>query len=236
MRQIERKQTSMDTARGREDREMQPSDLQDTELSCGKDAEYARLIEDVVRRYHHPLHLYATHLLGSAEGAQDIVQDTWVALYMQVQRQSPSWVRRAHLFAWLRTVVRNKALNYIKAQQRFRFLDAYEGALPFPAAEMPESSVVCADIYRSLHQAIRSLRQTQRDVIVYRFFYGYSLPEIINILGLPLNTVKARLARGKKRLQHALSERGVERSDLAALVPKHALPHSPGKICIVAGW
>jgi len=230
---MSRTERTQQTMEAREGKVAQSENLQDRDLSCAEDAAAcATLMEELVRRYHHPLRAYATHLLGTDECAQDIVQDTWEAFYRQLRRQSPSWVTQAHLFAWLRTVVRNKALNYLKAQQRLRFLDAQDSALPSPSCELPESSAVRADICCALYQAIGSLRQPQRDVIIYRFFYGYSLPEIIRSLGLPLNTVKARLARGKKQLQHMLSECGVERSDLAALAPRHA----PQGICVIAGW
>jgi RNA polymerase sigma-70 factor (ECF subfamily) len=174
-------------------------------------------------------------MLGTDESAQDIVQDAWVALCLQMQRQSPSWMTQAHLLAWLRTVVRNKGINYLKAQQRLSFLDSEDMTLHSSSSELPESRAVRADIYCALYQAIRSLRKPQRDVIVYRFFYGYSLPEIIRTLDLPLNTVKARLARGKKQLQHVLSEWGVERSDLAAWALKRAPQGAPGDFSALPG-
>lgn len=181
-------------------------------------AEPGVLVEALVQRYQQALHAYASRLLGADDSAQDIVQETWVALCLQVQRQSPCWASGAQMLAWLRAVVKHKALNYLKARRRSSHVAAGDAlrALRVPSPDLPESSALRADISHALYQAIGSLRRAQREVIVYRFFYGYSLPEIIEVLGLPLNTVKARLARGKKQLLSLLRERGVERSDLEA--------------------
>lgn len=182
------------------------------------DAQPGAIVEALVQRYQQRLHADALRLLGADDIAQDIVQETRVALCLQVQRQAPCWASGAQMLAWLRVVVKHKALNYLNMRRRSSHFAAGDapGALRIPSSDLPENSALRADVSWTLYQAIGSLCKAQREVIVYRFFYGYSLSQIIGVLGLPLNTGKARLARGKKQLQRLLRERGVECSDLEA--------------------
>ncbi|HEY1350391.1 MAG TPA: RNA polymerase sigma factor [Ktedonobacteraceae bacterium] len=207
--------------------------------SCDEDDALGTTVELLVQQYQHPLSAYASRLLGTDDVAQDIVQDTWVALCLQIQRQSSSWVARANMPAWLHTVVRNKAINYIKMRRRLTRLDAQDAGpaleVHLLCADLPECSAQRADVCQALYQAIRALRKSQREVIVYRFFYGYSLSEIIRTLDIPLNTAKARLARGKKRLQQLLNECGVERTDLDAWALQRATGARVGGTPLIPG-
>jgi RNA polymerase sigma-70 factor (ECF subfamily) len=243
MVQTERNLQKMkDTGRGRDRQDVQQRVQTVSNLvpACTGDHAAGTAVELLVQQYQRPLSAYASRLLGADEGAQDIVQDTWVALCLQIQRQSSSWVTRANILAWLRTVVKNKAINYIKTRRRFSCLDARDTVHALEvhtlSADLPENSAHRADVCRTLYQAIRALRKSQREVIVYRFFYDYSLPEIIRTLDIPLSTAKARLARGKKRLQQLLNECGVERTDLDAWTLKRAPSDRVGGTPLISGW
>lgn len=178
----------------------------------------ASLLDMWMQRYNPTLSAYALHLLGTDDIAQDIVQDTWMALYIYIQQQPPSWVNHANVPAWLRTVARNKALNYKKKQTRISSLNAapFVGELHMPTFDYPENAAIREDTNRVLYQAIKTLRKPLREVIAYRFFYGLGLHEIAQKLDVPLNTVKDRLTRGKKQLQKLLTEGGIECDDLDA--------------------
>jgi RNA polymerase sigma-70 factor (ECF subfamily) len=179
---------------------------------------HASLLEMLIQQYHRSLSAYAFSLLGMDDAAQDVIQDTWMALYLYVQQQSPAWATHANIPAWLWTVVKNKAINYNKVQRRTSSLDSGNTTFVFephvPRFDYPENTAIREDVCRVLYQAVKALRKPQRDVIAYRFFYDCSLDEIAQALGVPLNTVKARLSRGKKQLQKLLVARGVECSDL----------------------
>lgn len=178
------------------------------------------VLDRLMQRYNQELNAYAKHLLGTDDITQDIIQETWIALYMYMQDQSPSWTKTANIFAWLRTVVRNKSLNYMRRQMRMSSLDADD--TPFfhephmPTFDNPENMAIRDDMNRALYQAIQKLREPQREVIAGRFFYNFSPHQIAQILDIPLNTVKARLTQGKKQLQKLLVESGIKCGDLDA--------------------
>lgn len=84
--------------------------------SYGKDISLcAALVETLIQQHQHSLRAYAFRLLGADEAAQDIVQDTWIALYLQVQQQSSSWAEHANIAAWLRSVVKIKSSTIKKS-------------------------------------------------------------------------------------------------------------------------
>ena len=55
-----------------------------------------------------------------------------------------------------------------------------------------------------LSLAIRSLRETSRDVLILRYYYGYSAAEIGKILGIGRDAARKRLERAKKELKEML--------------------------------
>lgn len=179
---------------------------------------FSSVLDRLMQRYNQELIIYARHILGTDDVVQDIVQETWMALYMQLQRQPPNWAAHANIPAWLWTVVRNKAINYRKVRQRVISLDSEASTIinepRVSSFDYPENTAIREDLHRTLYQAIKSLREPIREVIAYRFFYGYSLHEIVQTLDVPLNTVKARLASGKKQLHRLLLDGGIGSGDL----------------------
>ena len=180
---------------------------------------YVALFEALFQQYHRLLSAYIFNLLNSVEATQDIVQDTWLALFCQLQRQSPSWLENVEILAWLLTVAKRKSLNYLKSQRRCTSLEADKTAFIFephvPPFDYPENITMRSEVHNILYQALGALSKRQREVLALRFFYDFGLDEIAQALAIPLNTVRSHLARGKEHLRQLLLDRGVEQGDLA---------------------
>jgi DNA-directed RNA polymerase specialized sigma24 family protein len=83
--------------------------------------------------HHAPLLRYATRLVGDADRAQDIVQDTFVRLMAQ-----PPDTVDGHLVEWLYTVCRHRAVDVLRQEGRMKSLDTLPpDALPPPPSLAP---------------------------------------------------------------------------------------------------
>jgi len=98
--------------------------------------------------------------------------------------------------AWIRTV----AVNLAKRRRRRRvMLERILRQQPESEAE-PET----AGTHLDLHRAIRTLGEDQRAVVVLHYLADLPVTEVAEILGIPVGTVKSRLARARATLTIAL--------------------------------
>src|SRR5882757_8436137 len=130
-------------------------------------------IRSAVSRFEGPLTLYAARLLGDADRARDVVQDT----FLKLCRHSAEEIRD-RLAEWLFTVCRNRALDVLRKEGRMtRLSDEHTGeyASPEPSpSEAMETQESAAQVLRALD----NLPPSQREVIRLKFQNGFSYREI----------------------------------------------------------
>ena len=60
-----------------------------------------------------------------------------------------------------------------------------------------------------LHTCLENMKEPDKSVFLYRYFYGFKIDDIANILNLPAKKVENILYHGKKKLRNYLQERGI---------------------------
>jgi len=179
----------------------------------GSEAAYAALV-----RQHRPrLYALAYRLLLDREAAEDVVQETFLSAFRQIERFEP----RPSVAAWLNTIVLRTA-SRAASRQRARpkasldaptghavDADAWDGdalalADPDPTAD-PQAAVEAADLRRAVGAAIAALPFKYRAAVVLRHVMGLDYAEAARALDIPLNTFKSHLLRGTKQLREALA-------------------------------
>ncbi|PZN01938.1 MAG: hypothetical protein DIU76_11045 [Bacillota bacterium] len=151
-------------------------------------------LEALVRRYHGPLWAYAWRCTRDYHAAQDLVQETFVTLLEKGHTvQQPGALKQ-----WLFRVLTRRILDWQKAACR-REVAGGDTGIPSAESEAPRGRVISlAEVLEGKEQrqrvwvALQELPPAQRAVIVLRFYHDLSLPEIADILGTPVGTVKSR--------------------------------------------
>jgi RNA polymerase sigma-70 factor (ECF subfamily) len=138
------------------------------------DTLYARYRDWVVNVAH--------RLTGNAEDALDVLQDTFAYLL----RKCPNLYLSGRMTTFLYPVVKNLALAARRKRGRYR---CDEEAL----AAVTARSNPGTDTTRELIDLVRTLSDSQREVLLLRFVDDLSLQEIADALSVPLGTVKSRL-------------------------------------------
>ena len=156
-------------------------------------------VRAAVARFEAPLTLYAARLLGDAETARDVVQETFLRLCVQERVQIES-----RLAEWLFTVCRNRALDLLRKESRMtRLSDEQVQRRPSPdpgpteIAERRESAARVLDL-------LETLPSSQREVIRLKFQNGFSYQEISRISGHSVSNVGYLIHVGLKSLRHQL--------------------------------
>lgn len=158
----------------------------------------------LVARWHGPLRGYARRLCGEDDGADEIVQDTWLrALRGIAALRDP-----ARLRPWLVGIARRAAMDRLRGRyaEPTAEPDLDPDTLALDAAE-PERAL---DLLR-LQTLIDRLPPPERDALSLHYLHALSLEEIAQVIERPLGTVKSRLFRARALLRRQLEPEGEPR-------------------------
>lgn len=151
---------------------------------------------------------HALKLTRNAAKADDLVQTAMLRALEAREQFKPG----TNLGAWLQTILRNQFLSQARREWREESYDSYgaedEEAAPFEivdntAAERPEASTELADVLA----LIRGLGEEQR-VALMLIAGGLSYEEAAAKTGVPVGTIKSRVARARASLLDARGARG----------------------------
>ena len=154
-------------------------------------------LRELVRRWSPRLARYAARTLGSGEGVEDVVQETWSSAL----RGLPRLRDPARFPAWIYALATRKCADAIRARRRSRRLaDGLQAE-----AVVNGQAVEAAGAGLDLAEALRRLPPGQR--IAVSLHYGEDLPvdDVAAVLGVPAGTVKSRLHAARAALKLLLA-------------------------------
>lgn len=147
----------------------------------------------------------AVRLLADRRDAEDLVHD----VFLEAWRRAASYDRgRAPVRGWLLLMVRSRALDRLRSLEVAR-RHAQETQSGDPSAAIVQPGGLRGVTHARALEAIRSLPETQREVVQMCCLEGMSCSEIAKRSGIPVGTVKSRLARALAALRDHLGDEGV---------------------------
>jgi RNA polymerase sigma factor (sigma-70 family) len=154
---------------------------------------------ELVTRYQAIAARTAYVITGTAADAEDVAQDAFVKAYYALDRFRAG----APFRPWLLRIVANEAINRRKAAGRRPTvgLSVVEDRASGDTALSPEASALARERRELVLDALRQMREEDRLVIAYRYFFDLSEIEMADALGVARGTVKSRLSRAIARLR-----------------------------------
>jgi RNA polymerase sigma-70 factor, ECF subfamily len=177
-----------------------------------RDADDAEAFGELVERYQHRLVGVMHHLVGTADEAEDLAQETFLRVYRTRKNYHP----RAKFSTWLFTIANNLALNALRSRQR-------KPVVPLPAQESgplgarPAEQIVTdrghapgdrlqqQELAAVIRGALDGLNERQRVAVVLNKFEDMNYAEIAEVMGLTTKAVKSLLSRARAALREALA-------------------------------
>ena len=142
-------------------------------------------------------------LRGRPRDAEEVVSDAFLALWEHAGQVEPGKLR-----PWLGRVVRNKALNRLRALGGELPLEEDWLALEPDRRPGPAEAVEQAERAELIRALLNGLPPQDRAIFLRHYYYGQTAADIGAALAMPPSTVKVRLHRGRKKLKELLMERG----------------------------
>ena len=159
----------------------------------------------LVERHSQPIFRVAYRMTGNEHDADDVVQETFLRAYRQLDR----FEERANFGTWLHRIAINCALDLLRARGR---MDRYYGGDP-EDAEMngtirsePEQDrlLISAELREQVAAAMERLSGNERTAFVLRHFEGMPVEEIGKTLGIQVNAAKHTIFRAVRKLRQSL--------------------------------
>jgi RNA polymerase sigma-70 factor (ECF subfamily) len=177
-------------------------------LRVGDEAAFVELVQ----RYQARLLRLAETTVRSRAVAQEVTQDTWLAVVRGVDR----FEGRSSLKTWLFHILLNRARSAVRREQRAgqpddtideRFVkDGRWANPPEPWAERAEDRFVAEQLAERVHELLPQLPEGQREVVMLRDVEGLEPSEVSTVLRITDGNQRVLLHRGRAKLRHLLAQ------------------------------
>ncbi|MFA6227897.1 MAG: sigma-70 family RNA polymerase sigma factor [Patescibacteria group bacterium] len=164
-------------------------------------------LEELVARYFKAIYGFVFGYVRNQDEAEDLTQVTFIKAWRGIKR----FDCRKNFKVWLFTIAKNTALDYLKKKKPLNFSafenDEGDNMLAETLADpgpLPDEIFERNDLSELLAEAVNNLPAQYQPVIRLHHVAGFSLSEIAEITGQPLNTVKSRHRRALLLLREYL--------------------------------
>lgn len=168
----------------------------------------------LVERHQQQAYNVARRLTNDDELAADVTQEAFLKAYLHLDQFKAGCFR-----SWLLRIVTNTAIDQIR-RRKVRdaisldsLMNARDGDLPLPARSPdPERAAMQSELRAWLVEAVDQLPTKLRSVLILADVHGLSYPEVAEIVGIPVGTVKSRLSRARSAVRDRLAAMSSSRS------------------------
>jgi len=169
-----------------------------------------QFVEQLYDQYKNLLFMCANEILQDKQLSEDAIQETFIRVLDNIHKIGDLHCPRTRNF--LVTICRNVSINMYNQKKRVNSADieTLDMEEDFEhTAHSPLEIVVSNDTVVHIKDAIKKLKPLYRDVLLLKPAHGRSNDEICKMLQIAPETLKKRLARGRKMLVQILREEGL---------------------------
>ena len=194
------------------ERPMLERPLSDESVSADPDAEFVARVkagetdafEELVRRHGRRVYRSLVGLLGSAEEAEDALQDAFFKAFQHL----PEFEGRSRFSTWLVRIALNTGLQRLRGRKDFETLDdnsdEFRPRQIQAWMENPEDLYSREELRKLVEQEVMKLPAKYRVALMLRDLEELSTEEAANALGLTIPGLKARVLRGRLMLRESM--------------------------------
>jgi RNA polymerase sigma-70 factor, ECF subfamily len=172
----------------------------------GGDSEAFRLL---VERHSRSVYKVAYRVTGNPDDAEDVVQETFLKAYRQLDR----FEERASFGTWLHRIAWNCSVDLLRSRPRreqaeeaetLEQLGSTHATVTGSAAPSPERLMASVQVSDRVKEAMGRLSPLERAAFVMRHYEGRSIEEISQALEIRANAAKHSIFRAVRKMRLAL--------------------------------
>jgi len=152
------------------------------------------------QRYYSSMVALAYSVLGDRHSAEDAAQEVFAIACHQLA----SLKHRDKFGAWLAGICRNTARQMLRVKGK---------TMPLDMLQPPETMDTQEHSQDAIHQAVWRLPPAERELIVLRYYNGFSHAQISRVLDISSSAVNGRLIRAKRKIAAYLKRNGFTGED-----------------------
>lgn len=165
----------------------------------------------LVERYHGRIYGLTYNMCSNREDAEDLTQDVFVKAFEAL----PRFRGKSSFYTWLYRIAVNKTINYRKKRNRKRTLslDQFDQDIKtddvyneLTAKGSPLRNISLSELQIKLNEALQTLSEKHRTVVVMHDMQGIPHEEISKVVGASVGTVRSRLFYARRQMQAELAE------------------------------
>jgi len=161
--------------------------------------------EGLVLRYQDRLYAAMVQVVGSADEAEDVVQDAFVRAFLKLD----TFQNNSQFFTWLYRIAFNSALSRMRRRKTTTSLDQAREAVgdePVDQFAGPDQRMLQQERVQMVQKALGQLSPDHRAILVLREMEDHAYEQIAEILNISIGTVRSRLSRARSQLKTVLEE------------------------------
>ena len=148
--------------------------------------------EELYDAYRDKVLAYLTKRTEGLEDAHDLCHDVFVKVFRSLERYDES---KSSISTWIFRITRFTLIDYIRTKHPGSQL-----AENIPSRDNLEESLIKGETLQCLAAALAELEQAERDIIIMRYYNGYSLTDISRLTGISYGMVKVKHKKALKKI------------------------------------
>ncbi len=191
--------------------EPETPDVPDTELVRLSQQGDVRAFDELMQRYHSRIYALLYNMTSNREDAEDLIQEVFLKAYKAL----PKFKGQSSFYTWVYRIAVNRAINYVKKRKRRQALslddvdlglERDEFLVEMSSRSTPFRDAKLTELQQKLNEALQTLSEKHRAVVIMHDIEGIQHNEIGEIIGCSAGTVRSRLFYARKQLQAHLSD------------------------------
>lgn len=150
---------------------------------------------EVYTSYYHRVHRFLRSLTGSEQQADELVQEVFYKALLHINRYNET----GNMFTWLCTIGKNAWLNECRKRKQILPLEPLQDSLPDTSLS-PEDTLLQKERVHAMREAILTLPEEQRDVVILHVYGSIPLCDIAKARGRSESWGKVTFYRAKSAL------------------------------------
>ncbi|MDE6035586.1 MAG: sigma-70 family RNA polymerase sigma factor [Ruminococcus sp.] len=153
--------------------------------------------DEVYKKYYRQILAYFIKHIGNQEEAEDLTSEVFMYCYKNFDKYD---VKKASVSTWIYLIAKSRFCNYLRDRKVNDNIDDYTDLVDYSAVDV-DKALYLEEMRKQLNNALNSLTERQRLIVILKYFQEKSAEEIALILNTNANNIRVQLSKALKSMK-----------------------------------